>query len=193
MMAGIELKLTMESNLTDFYNSLSETIKQLVEYNPQYESEVIIADAPYAAYVEYGTGPVKNGYRKMSDPDSMYSQIRDWAEKKLGLKGKALDRAAYSIYIDIAKNGLAPHPFLRSAIYTVFDEFKRGGLGHFTSMDELADAIVDRAKRFLSEYGKDCTGALAGSIRHEPLSTSDWDIEDELEVDSSILGQLGRH
>ena len=74
-----------------------------------YDRKQIRYTAPYAEYVEYGTGP----HRPPVEP------IKKWVHRKLGLSGKEADHVAWAIVKAIEKRGTIPKPYLRPAIEKV--------------------------------------------------------------------------
>ena len=70
--------------------------------------------APHAENVEYGSPPHAVSAKR----------LMKWTEKKLRLKGKASQRAAYAVANKIKKEGIDPHPYIRPAIYEAERKFK---------------------------------------------------------------------
>ena len=71
-------------------------------------------NAPYAMYVEYGTGP------HPVPPQVLIG----WVRRKLGIKSKKAASVAWAIANKISKQGTQPKPFLRTAINDAIYEFK---------------------------------------------------------------------
>lgn len=70
-------------------------------------------NAPHAAPIEYGAGPSgETPTSKFMPPEE---PIRGWCQRKLGLRGKELDRATGAIRWHIYNTGLRPRPFMRPA------------------------------------------------------------------------------
>lgn len=93
----------------------------------------IVADAPYAAYMEFGTGT------KVVVPDELKSIASQFKGKKTGnfktaledikqwCRSKGIDeKAAYPILAKIMKVGIAPRPFLYPALLIGRQEYLTG-------------------------------------------------------------------
>jgi HK97 gp10 family phage protein len=104
----------------------------------------IIANTPYAGFVEFGTGvnvnvpaelseiasAIKNG-PKGNFEDGLRS-IQDWC------RAKGIDeRAAYPIFMSILKNGLRPQPFL-------FPAWKQGGAKLEKNLKNTLEVLTKR-------------------------------------------------
>ena len=72
--------------------------------------------APYAGFVEYGTGP-----RAKLPP---VNKLAEWAKIKFGLPFTEARRVAWAVAHWIKEHGTKPHPFFRPAIYKVVDKYK---------------------------------------------------------------------
>ena len=76
---------------------------------------LIVYDAPYAEFIEFGTEPHKiNPY-----------DIIAWAKRKLQLDEDEAISAAFAIANKISKEGTEPQPFLRPAVEEALVRFER--------------------------------------------------------------------
>ena len=100
------------------YGQLRQSIGKTtarVGFNTSY----VFANAPYAPFVEFGTGArvrVPKGFEQMASEfkgkgggnfDAFLDSIRDWCRKK-GID----EKLAYIIAVSILKKGISPQPFL---------------------------------------------------------------------------------
>lgn len=142
------------------------TLKTTIRRLDQLDGEIakLIGDfdvecrTPYAGAVEYGTGPVANepSYTPPVAP------LIEWAEKKLGLKGKEARRVGWQIQHWIKEHGTDAHPYMRPAIadasLIVKELLANGGA------ENLANFIAQRAKDYLEANASVATGTLKNSI-----------------------------
>ncbi len=95
-----------------------------------------VAKAPYAAYVEYGTGASQDGSpmsggRYKSPSVAPYGAILEWMKSKPvqpeanGIA--ALERSAWLIATKIRNQGSDPHPFMRPAWKQNYHKFRTQG------------------------------------------------------------------
>ena len=73
------------------------------------EMWIIHYQAPYSAYVEFGTQP----HRMPIEP------LKRWVKRKLGYKEKEAEKVSWAVWQKIAREGTDPKPFLRPAIREV--------------------------------------------------------------------------
>jgi len=73
-------------------------------------------EAPYAGFVEFGTGP-----RARLPP---IEPLKMWAKVKFRLDDKEAERVAWAVAKWIKEHGTQPHPFFRPALYEVVEEEK---------------------------------------------------------------------
>jgi HK97 gp10 family phage protein len=96
----------------------------------------VVAKAPYAAYVEYGTGASQDGSpmtggRYKSPSVAPYGAILEWMKSKpvqpeaSGIA--ALERSAWLIATKIRNQGSDPHPFMRPAWKQNYHQFRTRG------------------------------------------------------------------
>lgn len=99
-------------------------------------------DAPYAAYLEFGTGPTtKTGSRHRQTDTEAKRRFKAWAAAK-GF-GVAFGER---IYHRIMERGLDPHPYLRPAMYSVIDDLERGEWDGPYTPRAVADEIAERVR-----------------------------------------------
>lgn len=72
--------------------------------------KIILWDAPYAEYVEYGTSP------HWLPPEVIENDIARWAHRKLKVPSEKSVEVARKIAYKIAHEGIEPKPFVRPAI-----------------------------------------------------------------------------
>jgi hypothetical protein len=70
------------------------------------------AQVKYAKFVEYGTSP----HFPPIDP------LKKWAGRRLNLKEKEAERAAWAIAVKMSKEGTEPKPYLRPAVDFVVND-----------------------------------------------------------------------
>lgn len=118
----------------------SSTISAMERVADAYSSHEVIATAPYAAYVEYGTGSKQRGApesgRRFKSPSvPPYHQIKAWVERenitarsdKYKTNGTTdTERLAGAIADEIAQYGTAPHPYMRPAWQVYERQLKQG-------------------------------------------------------------------
>lgn len=82
----------------------------------------VVADVPYAAYVEFGTGkrqaastPLRFRFNSPSLTPSLVRDITDWVFTKPGFYGARTEATAWAIATTIAKEGTFAHPYMRPA------------------------------------------------------------------------------
>lgn len=96
----------------------------------------VVAKAPHAAYVEYGTGASQDGSpisgRRYKSPSvAPYGAILEWMKSKpvqpeaSGIA--ALERSAWLIATKIRNQGSDPHPFMRPAWRQNYYKFRSQG------------------------------------------------------------------
>lgn len=84
---------------------------------PYWEDDKTIVfryDASHAPHVEWGSPPHAVAA----------SKLVGWAKRKLSLKGKTAQNAAFAIATKIRKEGIDPHPFVRPAAKQTEKHFK---------------------------------------------------------------------
>ena len=157
----------------------------------------IVVDDPNAAYLEFGTMPSNAPARPKEErgkPTEVELRFRDWVRQKMGYTDEELvNSTAHRIYKDIMRNGMAPHPFMRPAMYTVLDEAEAANindpyLDHHT-IEDMANEISDCMKLFidLNDIG---LGNLADSIRDPEEVTLESDAPDAEVFGSDIDPEL---
>lgn len=82
----------------------------------------IVADVPYAAFVEFGTGPrsdptapLKFQFGSPSHTPQLTQDITAWVMTKPVFFGPRTEEVAWAIAKSIAENGTHPKPFMRPA------------------------------------------------------------------------------
>lgn len=144
----------------------------------------VYADAPYAIFVEYGTGPSKYKFS-----EKLYRALEQWCLYKLGMNGKKAKSFAYYLTQRILRNGLEPQPFLRVAIYRVLDEIERNVVSYDT-LDDIGNAVVEEARRILRDTCTDYTMQLSNSLKYEVYDDPNASTDPPLDVDPDIEQSL---
>lgn len=183
-----------------------EVDEEEMEWNARFRPVVVVVDAPYAPYIEYGTGPAKHG----SNMSKEYLQrLQDWVERKFGKKDNDAKLLAYSIGKKIHDEGISAQPFARPAMEDLIWDIDNGRFDFddptLTSR-VLADVLVARMRYYLSQpkgdadlrkYPTNTTGFLSEHIFVEDapldatatISINIIESMDDIEVrDSSTLG-----
>lgn len=132
----------------------------------------VYADVPYAEYVEFGTGPLPGGKPNRR----LFAEISKWAAAKsarTGDKDLSGHETIVKIVMRIAKSGTYPHPFFRSAMYSVLDrECPDSGrssdyLDSGGSLKTLCDDIRDEAAANLIDNNSIATSTLLNNLKSE--------------------------
>lgn len=157
-------------------NALVEAVKQggIEALRPA----KVVVSAPYAASLEFGTMPAKNKgptqvrcFRR-SDGTVFYKEVSEsfWAIYQWATR-HARDMEpydfAYMVHEKIMSKGLAPHPFVRPALYEFEENFtdimtKAGSLKG--AAEVLAEMIKDNLNGSIPKAPINDTGALMDSI-----------------------------
>lgn len=74
---------------------------------------IIRYTAPYALFVEYGTGPHPINPKKLVG----------WVRRKLGIRDPKALSVAYAVARKISREGTEPKPFLRPAVNEALEKF----------------------------------------------------------------------
>lgn len=171
-----------------------EVIRDIVESCPRIQPVRVVADCPYAQYVEFGTEPARKGSH--SEPP-FKEEIEEWVRVKLRISDeKEAKRVARAIYWRIIKEGLLPTPYFRPAINDTMSEVREDWLDMGHSFDDIAEGIVFRARQYLDVNDQNYTGQLKDSIEIEETFTGSFgpaevgEIEDYI-WNSSELGYDG--
>ena len=108
----------------------SPTVPEVIDTSGSYTTHAVEADAPYAGYVEYGTGRKQAGsprpqanYKSPSVPP--LGAIKEWVETKPVVPRSgygddpdaATDQLAADIASSIERMGAEAHPFMRPAFH----------------------------------------------------------------------------
>ena len=138
------------------------------------EPWVVIADTPYAAYVEFGTEPASKDSRGPPGKNGLtrtQERFREWA-KRNGRDEKFADR----VYHNIMENGAYPNPYMRPALYGTLDVLEIPSEWDYKTPTPklIAERVAEQAKRYVEDYngseGPSGEGeGLAESIRAMPL------------------------
>lgn len=170
---GVEVRVSADCDPGRVYAALLK--KQGGSTIPDEEMEpwAVVADAPYATYLEFGTMPTtKERGQNQGGVSEVMMRFIAWARAK-GLS----DREGRAMYEYAMKKGILPNPFLRPAMYTVIDDIE-GGLwrGPVTPM-AVADEIAACARRIVLDDHMGSGDLTDGTylydlIRSEPAKDS---------------------
>lgn len=120
------------------------------EWNARFPPLMVYVDAPYAKYIEYGTGPAKSGSAMSRE---YINKLEVWAQNKFGLSDKASHDIAYAVGMKIHNEGIKQHPFARPAMEDLIWDIDNGRFDFndptLTSW-ELAGVLIDRMRWYLS-------------------------------------------
>lgn len=102
-------------------------------WNARFPPLMVYVDAPYAKYIEYGTGPSiyrdENGAysRGKYISDAYLARLENWVRSKFGQTDKEdVRNVAYRIGMNIMRNGTKPHPFARPAMEDMIWDIDNG-------------------------------------------------------------------
>lgn len=143
------------------------------------ENWVVVADAPYAAYVEFGTRPAdpKNkGPMSTKNPKitEVRQRFREWAVSK----GRT-EAWGDLVYKKVMEEGASPNPYMRPALYRTLDSLyiEDEWDQYPPSLEDVANRIAETAKHYVMVYDMGLSGSdevkkggLAESIRAMPAS-----------------------
>ena len=101
------------SNVVRNIDKFGVVASGLMKRSVKEENESVIVDVPYASYLEFGTRPHKVPVR------ALYK----WAKIKFKMTDKEAWAVAYSVAKKIEREGTKPKPFVRSAVYSVVNEW----------------------------------------------------------------------
>jgi HK97 gp10 family phage protein len=115
---------------------LAQSIYVRETFGPSGKEVRIVADTPYAAYVEFGTGArfgvspygVPDDVRRFDSPEltpGLVSAITNWVMTKPGFMGPRTQSMAWAIAKSIAKRGTNAHPYMRPAWFATKPEMMR--------------------------------------------------------------------
>lgn len=166
MNIDVELVLDFEVTYTAEDGTSAEAlVKDMLNGYESLEPACVVADCPYAAYVEFGTAPAAPTERK-AKPTKFQLAIQQWVRTKLGITSEPeFSRTWRAVYYNIVRNGLLPTPYFRPAMHDTMDQVDRYWLDKGHTLKDIAEGIVVRAQRNLERNGSDYTGRLSESIR----------------------------
>ncbi|GEM_PF-2246241 len=165
-----------EARLRD---EIEKALKERLEEMGLLDEWVVVADAPYAAYVEFGTRPAdhtKRGPMGVKNPKITLTRekFRDWAAAR-GYSEAYADK----VYSMVMEHGAMPNPFMRPALYRTLDilDVEAEWDTFPPTVEDVAKRIAENAKRYVEDYssavneaGEPREGTLAESIRAMPAS-----------------------
>ncbi len=90
---------------TEFVPVDQGMLKKSLHTENEFLHKEVVADSPYAAYVEFGTSP------HFPPPDALIG----WAKRTMGLKDDEAKKVGWAIARKIAREGTPSQPFMKPA------------------------------------------------------------------------------
>ena len=158
-------ELLKGAGMIGFSEELQEKINALVEQDARFKPAYVNITAPHAVYMEFGTGPCQTQFGASStssggagdEESELVDRIFGWAKaihlipnnrpKDAGAKisDKEYRNLAYAIAHKIAKEGLAPTPFIRPVLYDEkLLEEAREMIGEGKSIKDVAELYANK-------------------------------------------------
>lgn len=148
------------------------------------EPWAVTVDAPYAAYVEFGTGPARPKEKGTGDPEVL-KRFMAWADAK-GWGAKA----GWLMYKRAMQFGILPNPYLRPAMYSVIEDLTRGVWRGPATPKEVAEEIAARAVRIVLDDHMGA-GDLDEGVHLAELITADLDSNTpSIQLHSSVTADI---
>ena len=135
--------LTLECTVT-WECDQGDPVEELGDYVSEVKGPIALVEvnAPYAEYVEFGTGPA----RKRSDhpdPDHVRKKFIKWGEQR-GLDASR----AEDIYLHVMRFGSKPTPFFRPGVNLVWNGVPEDYLDDH-DLESLANLMADKMRQIL--------------------------------------------
>ncbi len=201
------LEIPLKASIKDIDQAVEDVCGQIKKQMGEWS---IVIDAPYALALEFGTSGAKskgskvrkvfyksNGRAMELEVTEAFFDIYVWALRHTRSITKADNLTdafslASAVYLKICTSGLAPHPFIRPALFEVEDNFKeyfkRASEDYDDPMEGIANIVAEKIRENLESrhlvagamYSPQTdTGLLSQSIRVEPASfgettDADW-------------------
>lgn len=140
-----------------------EDLEDSLKRDPLLQPARAVSDAPYSAYVEFGTKPAQSHSDR-----NVKEELRRWAKEKLNATDAKADWIAGFVYWKILHTGMLPMPFFRPAIIDTMMEVREDWLDKGNSLRDIAEAIIWRARNNLERNDQNWTGTL-----HDGLTIED--------------------
>lgn len=214
-------ELLKGAGMIGFSEELQEKINALVEQDARFKPAYVNITAPHAVYMEFGTGPCQTQFGASSTSSGgegkkdseLVNRIFWWAKtihlipkdrpKNAGAKisDKEYRNLAFAIAHKIAKEGLAPTPFIRPVLYDAnLLEEARKMIGEGKSIEDVAELYANKmielahvrfyASKFEkpSEYGDELHLQESISVSDSPLNNANTNYDFSYETYNPAIG-----
>lgn len=125
----------------------------------------VVVDAPYAAYLEFGTMPTSKSRGRNTDGRSeVMDRFVAWALAK-----GASAQAGRAMYEYAMRKGILPNPYLRPAMYSVIEDLEAGVWKGAVTPRSVSEEIAERAKCIVIDDHMGAGDVVEGRHLHDSI------------------------